>query len=343
MQRIIRYFVSGHTAEGYVNYIQDNVQGIEQIFTLKHPSNVLKTKVLKGLLSHFKKEEKFEVILSPSGSEFIEGLIIPSLELAFITDSIAVPELKQEVVYLDEFLANKIDTTPIEKAIQDRLDKGYKHFNQALKIYDQLESVYIREMNFKKADKIAEDFIEDVFGGVKEGNEERIVKRRLFGTNTYEGSVNIVPEILERVSKRYFLKGRPGTGKSTFMRRVVSASEKLNLHTEIYHCSFDPHSMDMVLVPDADFCIFDSTQPHEYFPEKEGEESIDLYELTVTEGTDEKFADKIKDITEKYKTEIKKAMEEIKLSKGEQLALEEVTIFNEDEVKNITNTLIENL
>ena len=31
---------------------------------------------------------------------------------------------------------------------------------------------------------------------------------------------------------------------------------------EIYHCGFDPHSLDMVIVREVGIAIFDSTSPH---------------------------------------------------------------------------------
>src|SRR5690606_31689042 len=101
-----------------------------------------------------------------------------------------------------------------------------------------------------------------------------------------DGVVNEVPYILNQVKNVYHIKGRAGTGKSTFMRRVVAACEAYGFDLELYHCSFDPGSLDMLLVRELDFCIFDSTEPHEFFPTREGEQIIDLYEEAVNPGTD---------------------------------------------------------
>src|SRR5690606_35875573 len=51
----------------------------------------------------------------------------------------------------------------------------------------------------------------------------------------------------------------------------------------------------------------DSTSPHEYFPETAEDEVIDMYELCVEPGTDEKYAEDIADVASRYKAKMKEA------------------------------------
>ena len=76
---------------------------------------------------------------------------------------------------------------------------------------------------------------------------------------------------------------------------------------EMYRCSLDPGSCDMVLVRELSFCVFDSTAPHEYFPEREGDETIDIYRAAVRQGTDEKYAAELADVTERYRAIVRRA------------------------------------
>lgn len=46
-------------------------------------------------------------------------------------------------------------------------------------------------------------------------------------------------------------------------------------------------SIDMVLVRELGLCAFDSTPPHEYFPEKSGDVTIDIYREAVKSNTNE--------------------------------------------------------
>ncbi|MBQ8182690.1 MAG: hypothetical protein IJ025_02170 [Clostridia bacterium] len=77
---------------------------------------------------------------------------------------------------------------------------------------------------------------------------------------------------------RIILKGGPGTGKSTLMKKVAERFDKKGCFTERGFCSADPNSLDAVFVPEADFCIFDGTSPHILEPTLPGvsEHIVDL-------------------------------------------------------------------
>ncbi|HZG72197.1 MAG TPA: hypothetical protein VEY51_11750, partial [Chondromyces sp.] len=118
------------------------------------------------------------------------------------------------------------------------------------------------------------------------------------------GAVDFVPELTDGLTKRYFIKGRPGSGKSTMLKKIASAAQEKGFDTEIYHCGFDPNSLDMVIVRELGFAIFDSTAPHEYFPEKPSDEIVDMYPGVIKEGTDEDYAKEIADIAGRYKNKM---------------------------------------
>src|SRR5699024_2759711 len=134
-------------------------------------------------------------------------------------------------------------------------------------IHDDLEAIYIQEMDFKRADELIDQFIFRQVKNIPMENRSSQIYRRMFGTNTADGAVNVALELMHPITKRFILKGRAGTGKSVFMKNVAKACEKRGLDVELYHCSFDPSSIDMVLVRN-DFCIMDGTAPHEINPER---------------------------------------------------------------------------
>ena len=331
----ISYYVTGNTAEGFINYLQSNLKGVRQVFVLKHESNKIKTTVLRYLLKVFEEENEVEVLLSTLGEKYLDGLIIRNQSLAVISDYIHDPELKNvNVIDLTSFIEElpsdqKIETNKAK--IKDHIQQSYDNFTQGLKIHDELESIYIDEMDFEKADKITKEFIEELFENIPQKENESIIYKRLFGTNTPEGAVNIVPDILSTIQHAYFIKGRAGTGKSTFMKKVLSACKKHGFDIEVYHCSFDPQSIDMVLVRELSFCIFDSTNPHEFYPKHDGHKIIDMYKETVTPGTDEKYADEIKEVTVRYKSYMKKGIEKLKEADIYLDQVEERYEFNMDE------------
>ncbi len=59
----------------------------------------------------------------------------------------------------------------------------------------------------------------------------------------------------------YYLKGGPGTGKSTLMKKVAAAFADETI--SCWHCASDPHSLDAVVLEDRRVFIADATAPHE--------------------------------------------------------------------------------
>src|SRR5690625_2667478 len=97
----------------------------------------------------------------------------------------------------------------------------------------------------------------------------------------------------------------------------------------------------MVLVRDLDFCIIDSTDPHEVMPEREEDVVIDLYEKTVTPGTDEKFADEIERVQCSYKGYMKKGMQELKKAGAYREEIEQQYTFTDADIHRITAYVLE--
>lgn len=66
----------------------------------------------------------------------------------------------------------------------------------------------------------------------------------------------------------YIIKGGPGTGKSSLMKRLADAFP--DEEKEIYYCSSDPDSYDAVLFKKPKVIILDGTAPHVFDPDYPG-------------------------------------------------------------------------
>ena len=47
----------------------------------------------------------------------------------------------------------------------------------------------------------------------------------------------------------YIIKGGPGTGKSTLMKKLAKEANLRGINTELIYCSSDPSSLDAVIFP----------------------------------------------------------------------------------------------
>ena len=91
-------------------------------------------------------------------------------------------------------------------------------------------------------------------------------------SNSAHGFVSYFGEIFKRADFIYIIKGGPGTGKSSLMRKIAHQAECRGEMVEYYYCSSDPESLDGVLIFIANRAIgiVDGTSPHTREPEMAG-------------------------------------------------------------------------
>jgi len=83
------------------------------------------------------------------------------------------------------------------------------------------------------------------------------------GANTAEGFAGEYHSIADekKLERVYIIKGGPGTGKSTMMRKCAELAEKNGLPGVRYLCGSDPDSLDCVVL-DGRIAVLDGTAPH---------------------------------------------------------------------------------
>lgn len=89
--------------------------------------------------------------------------------------------------------------------------------------------------------------------------------RTFLGANTPEGFFSYYEPFIEN-KRAYVIKGGPGTGKSSLMKKVAGEMLKKEIFTEYAYCSSDPDSLDGVLFPQLGAVLVDGTPPHTLEP-----------------------------------------------------------------------------
>ena len=92
------------------------------------------------------------------------------------------------------------------------------------------------------------------------------------GSNTPSGFHSYYTNIIsqENANKIFIIKGGPGTGKSSFMKKIASYFAQKQIAVEYHHCSGDPNSLDGVVIVPAKVAIIDGTFPHTMDPQTPG-------------------------------------------------------------------------
>lgn len=113
--------------------------------------------------------------------------------------------------------------------------------------------------------------------------------RHMFpGGNTPLGFYSYYKYIIdiEEANRIFILKGGPGTGKSTIMKKIGLDLAKQGYDIEFMHCSSDNNSLDGIVVPRLAIAIIDGTAPHVVDPACPGavDEIINLGEFWNQDG-----------------------------------------------------------
>lgn len=135
------------------------------------------------------------------------------------------------------------------------------------------------------------------------------------GSNTREGFYSYFDKILkpQKNARLYIIKGGPGSGKSTLMKRLLERFLKDGDEVEKFYCSSDPNSLDGVLSLTKKIGILDGTSPHVVEPKAPGAFEIILNtgEGFKTSGLNEKYY-QIEALNEKISAHHKRAQAFIK-------------------------------
>ena len=91
-----------------------------------------------------------------------------------------------------------------------------------------------------------------------------IVRHYFPGNNTPQGFFSYYGYILSQreANKLICIKGGPGTGKSTFLKKVGEKLEAAGESVDYLHCSADENSLDGILLPERKIAFVDGTSPH---------------------------------------------------------------------------------
>lgn len=333
MNSILHYFISSNVPRS-VSYYESNFGPLSQTIRLSgYPHHTLEA-VFSAVCARAQEEDTPLHIIHNCLDNTIQGIILPEHSAGAYGFDI-----------FDTDERNVLSSTNAEKIaeIKNNFATAREQYASARYLHDDQEKIYIGNMDFDAVNRLTEDTIHLLLDD-KISDHPGSEVHRFFGAATIHGNINYIPEVTRDIQKRYLIKGRPGTGKSTFLKKIASAAKQQGFHVEIYHCSLDPNSLDLVAVRELGFCLFDSTAPHEYFPSRPSDEIIDIYQRCVTPGTDEKYAEELSKLQTAYKEILRGAAGYLKNAKQ---AMDEFDAslppYKEGAIEEITSAVLQKL
>lgn len=89
------------------------------------------------------------------------------------------------------------------------------------------------------------------------------VKKVFPGGNTAKGFYSYYDNIIGMDATRLFIiKGGPGVGKSSFMKKIANEMLERGYDIEFHQCSSDNNSVDGIVIPALKIAMIDGTAPH---------------------------------------------------------------------------------
>ena len=108
-------------------------------------------------------------------------------------------------------------------AYREAMKEARAAFQAARAVHNSQERIYLEHMDFSAADSLGDALVRRLLGhksGTRPGREFH----RFFGAATAEGNLDHIPQVTAGLDCRIFIKGRPGTGKSTLLKKVCAAA-----------------------------------------------------------------------------------------------------------------------
>ncbi|HEX7055981.1 MAG TPA: PRK06851 family protein [Bacilli bacterium] len=338
----IRYFATGNTAKGFHSLLASALQGLKRIIMLQGEPGCGKSTLIRQIGEALESRGTgVEWIHSAFASSSVDGVIDREAQLGVIAgsarqaDELTRAGVRFATIDLSHVLdaaklgGKEAEIAKLANLVGEARTRAYAHFADALAIHDEWEKIYIANLDKDAANFVTENMINMIFGK-REQAREGVMFHRFLGAATPDGAVDFIGNLTAGVNKRYFIKGRPGTGKSTMLKRIAAVGAKRGYAAEVYHCGFDPDSLDMVIIRQLGVAIFDSTAPHEYFPERKNDEIIDMYELAVADGTDERFQEQLDHVKSRYAEKMKLGIEFLAQAQASYNRLREIYVHAAD-------------
>lgn len=164
------------------------------------------------------------------------------------------------------------------------------------------------------------------------------------GGNTSKGFYSLYRYILTQDEARRIIciKGGPGTGKSTLMKKIGSYFLAKGYDVEFHHCSSDNNSLDGVVIKGLNVAVLDGTAPHIVDPINPGavDEVLNMGDCWNEEGF-KKYRTNIMDVNREVGKKFKRAYRYLGAAR---CILDDWANFNEEALsKTKLNMLKENL
>ncbi len=280
--RLKRVFPGGNTCEGFYSFYDYIIEpDATRIFVVKGGPGVGKSTFMRKigetmLTRGF--DVEFHCCSSDNGS--LDAVVIPAIKVALIDGTAPHivdpknPGAVDEIIHLGDYWdeskvrAHKEEILKTNARIGRLFRIAYSALREAKVIRDEWEGYISECMIESQVNRAVANLLHTIFSGVTSRYDRQARVRHLFATAiTPDGIITgHVESLLQDVQQLYTISGEPGSGVAQVLARVADLAHEKGLHTEVYHCPFNPRNIDLVIMPEIKVAVLNVQPPHTYDP-----------------------------------------------------------------------------
>jgi hypothetical protein len=206
----------------------------------------------------------------------LDGIHLPELEVT-VVDGTAPhmldprnPGAVDEILHLGEFWnetalrAQRNNILTVNMNLSRTFSSVYRHLAAAKHLYDDIRAWNETAFNPGVANLITASLIKDLFGNLPTSAKPGRIRHLFASAITPDGPTNYLTNLMDAAARKCIIKGMPGSGCSSLVKRIVHVAAECGLYVEAFHCGFDPYKYEHALVPQLGLAIITSAAPHEY-------------------------------------------------------------------------------
>ncbi|MGI6649806.1 MAG: PRK06851 family protein [Bacillota bacterium] len=293
--RIKNVYPGGNTVRGFFSLYDSALQNLQRLYILKGGPGTGKSTLIRQVgLAMVDRGYDTEFLHCSSDNRSLDGVIVPAIGVGIVDGTAPhiidpkYPGAVDQIINLgecwhEEYLQeHRKEIVDITTQISGHFSQAYKILKKAKEIEEEWEGLVAEAMDFSRLDQQTESLLAEVF-------ELSPPVRHLFaGALTPEGTVNYIENLTEDCTRRIILRGQPGSGKSTIISKVAQIAQQRGFGIEVFHCAFDPDSLDMVIIPYLKTAVLDGSPPHVIEASRPGDRIIDLMEFAAESVLEER-------------------------------------------------------
>lgn len=337
-----------YTGQGVKSFYKEIIQEAKKVYFFKGPTSYRLSETLKEIgYAAIRRGNNMDWFYDPLQEEVLEGLYIKDTKTFYIQTDVVDPSFygagHEWIPYYDSYNESKLrEIGPIVKEKQMTNDiwltKGLSALSRAKLIHDEWEQLIQPAIHWEGINDLLEELKKSAIGNVSLQKNPKVM-HRLMGSLTPHGAQDTLKSISKNLKSRLYIKGLPGSGKSSFIKRFGEEAKKHGLDIYLIWCGLDADSVDGIVIPELQLCLVDATSPHVYEPEREGDEIVDFFPHIDQEMLDE---EKIAEVKKRYSEEMELAQDYICTYAGELAVIKKLydSTIDEDKWSALHNKMI---